>query len=360
MSNLTLCGYALADVRKSLVEAIDKRDRRASLRWTAELVATPAAVGSLWAAFWVAWSSGSESTTPLLLKQSWAGIYAAAHTHISSSDGGWRAFRNDPDVRSRAAEVTLRLMDQGRQTPVVWPTKEISLHDVGVIRNKKPTATSDGPAVMSAWIREDDSLELRQLAGHWLDAIEQGDLRTALSIMNWSLLAFASQGIPLPLKYSVRGPFTLPAKVRASPIWFWLKLGHASLVLRTSNSMLHPGWATLHTAIQEAFELHWKRWTAGDRMRILLAWTLQLRASFSQGLTDWSLRPVHLTHEIIDISYREIAAELANPQNAIHRAKSASTETALSDKEARAAANLRMEERMAEADAAVMAVMGLS
>ena len=47
----TLCGYAIVDVRKSLVEAIDRRDRRAAHRWAAELVATPAAVGSLWAAF---------------------------------------------------------------------------------------------------------------------------------------------------------------------------------------------------------------------------------------------------------------------------------------------------------------------
>ena len=358
----TLCGYAIVDVRKSLVEAIDRRDRRAAHRWAAELVATPAAVGSLWAAFWVAWASGSsEPTVPLLLKQSWAVIFTSAHTHLAAADSGWRGFRNDTDVRSRVAEVTVRLLDQGRQTPVVWPTKEISLHDVGVIRRKPSTATADGPVVMSVWIREDDAFELRQLAGHWLDAIEGGDIRTALSIMSWSLLPFTAQGIPFPLKCGVRGHYSLPVKVRSSPIWFWLKIGHASFVLRTGagSTSLHPGWATLHTAMYDAFELHWKRWTANDRMRVLLAWTLQLRASFSPALRDWSLRPIHMTSESIDMPYREIATELANPQHAIHRTKVAGADAIATEKETRLANHRRIEEKMAAADAAVMSVMGL-
>lgn len=113
----TICGYALADVRKSLREAIDHRDRRAAHRWAAELVVTPGAVGSLWASYWLAWAAaqgaGSASPTiPILLKQTWSSITNAAHDL-----GDWAAFRNEPEIRACVAETTTRLLDQSRQTP---------------------------------------------------------------------------------------------------------------------------------------------------------------------------------------------------------------------------------------------------
>ena len=80
----TITGYALGDVRRSLRDAIDRGDIRAAARWTAELVATPAAVGSLWASYWVAWAAaagGASPTLPILLRQNWEDIRVGAQTH---------------------------------------------------------------------------------------------------------------------------------------------------------------------------------------------------------------------------------------------------------------------------------------
>ena len=154
----TICGYELVDVRRSLRDAIDQRNRRAANRWTAELVATPGAVGSLWASYWLAWVDGAP-TLPILLRQSWATVEAAAQGH-----GDWVAFRNDPDVRAAAAEMTTRLLNQPRPTPVVWPTKEITLYDIGVIHEQTVPAAADSRAVMSVWKRGEDDMEIRILA----------------------------------------------------------------------------------------------------------------------------------------------------------------------------------------------------
>ena len=142
----TICGYGLADVRKTLRESIDRRDRRAAQRWTAELVATPGAVGSLWASYWMAWAAaGSVSPTlPILLKQDWTMIATKAQELQD-----WTAFRNDAIVRARTAEMTTRLLEQPRQTPVIWPSKEITLYDVGNMRSASPPVATDGPVVLT-------------------------------------------------------------------------------------------------------------------------------------------------------------------------------------------------------------------
>lgn len=359
----TLCGYGLADVRKSLCDAVDRRDKRAAQRWTAELVATPGAVGSLWAAYWLTWATaqgaGSASPTiPILLKQTWATVAAAAHEHMNAG-GGWPAFRNDPEIRAIASEQTLRLLGQARQTPVVWPTKELTLYDVGNMRQANPPVSADGPIVLKVWQRDDDSVELRNMAGRWLDAIQSGDLRAALSIIAWTLMPMTQQGLALPLKCAERGPAILPAKARGSPLWFWLEVGRAALVHRCADEGLHRGWPTMHAAIAEAFRLHYKRWSASERMRMLLAWTLQIRASFlPQQESLWAADAVHQTLAVIDLPYKEIAAELADPDAPIMR-PAATTPTMTAKEEKRAAAE-RAEAKMAEADALIMASLGLN
>jgi hypothetical protein len=119
-----------------------------------------------------------------------------------------------------------------------------------------------------------------------------------------------------------------------------------------SRPHLHKGWLTMHNAVADAFRVHYKRWTTVERMRILLAWVLQIRASMTQQPESiWTAAPLNQTVEEIDLPYKEIAAELADP-NAILRQnqKKQKEETQKS----------KSESKMAEADAAVMAALGLS
>jgi hypothetical protein len=359
-TNETLCGYRLADVRRSLRDAIDRGDRRAAARWTAELVATPAAIGSLWAAYWVAWATaagGPSPTMPILLSQSWGTITEGAHHHMTAAAmtgvPGWQAFRNDPEVRAVAAETTTRLLGLPRQTPVVWPNKEIVLYDVDAMRATPVPAAADAPYVLSIWQRDDDSLELRLMAGRFIAALERGELRTALSAVAWSMLTTTQ----VDLKIGERGPSTLTPKQRASPIWYWLEIGRSYLL---SRSGLHRGWPTAQRAIHDAFKLHWRRWTATERMRVLLAWILQVRAAMTpQPETLWVAPPLRLLTTEIDLPYQEIAAELADPEAPIRPATEAPA-APLTEKEQKRQAAAAMEAKMAEADAKIMAMMGIA
>ena len=353
---MTLCGYEIADVRRSFRDAVDRGDRRAAYRWTAELVATPGAVGSLWASYWLAWAAvagGPSPTLPILLRQGWDGIVAAAHKH----SGLWREFRNDPDVRTQAADTTTRLLDLPHQTPVVWPSKEIMLYDVSTLRDTVVPAQSDGSVVMTVWKRGEDSMDLRLMAGHFIAALERGELRMALSAISWSLLpAHIASG---EVKVASRGPSTLTAKQQASPIWFWLELGRILLNNRVSSVGLHRGWPTAHRAIHEAFRTHWRRWTAADRLRILLAWVLQLRAALQREPHPeslWVANPFTLTLSEIDRPYQEIAAELAHPDAVLFKNDKIPVAPVIDSKKAAAE---RAEARMAEADAKIMAMLGL-
>jgi hypothetical protein len=359
-ANESLCGYTLPDVRRSLRDAIDRGDRRAAARWTAELVATPAAIGSLWASYWVAWATaagGPSPTTPILLRQTWETITEGAHHHLTAQAvtgvPGWSAFRNDPEVRAIAAETTTRLLGLPRQTPVVWPNKEIILYDVDGLRAAPVPAAADSPHVLSVWNREEDGLELRLMAGRFLAALERGELRSALSAVAWTLLP----ATVAELKIGERGPTTLTPKQRASPIWYWLEIGRAYLNSRTG---LHRGWPTAHRAIADAFRLHWRRWSATERMRVLLAWILQIRATMTpQPETLWVAPPLQLLTTEIDIPYREIAAELADPEAPIRPATEAPA-VPLTEKELKRQAAAAMEEKMAAADAKIMAMMGMA
>jgi len=292
-----------------------------------------------WAA---AQGAGSASPTiPILLKQSWSSIANAAH----DLGGDWTAFRNEPEIRACVTETTTRLLDQSRQTPVVWPTKEITLYDVANMRSASPPVATDGPAVMSTWQRNGDAMELRMMGGHFLTSLESGDLRGALSAVAWALMPQ-----PQPLKCAERGPTALPAKARASPLWFWLELGAQWFRQRQG---IHRGWPTMHAAITEAFRNNYKRWTATERMRMLLAWTLQLRASLlPQQESLWTAPPVQQQLTDIDLPYKEIAAELANPNTVILKTP-VGQKKELSQKS-------RSEAKMAEADAAIMAALGIT
>jgi hypothetical protein len=195
------------------------------------------------------------------------------------------------------------------------------------------------------------------MAGRFLAALEAGDIRTALSAVAWTLLPPAQQALTQPFRVADRGPPALPMKMRTSPFWFWLDLGKALLAERGSSTTIHRGWYSMHQAIHAAFRDHFKRWTASERMRLLLAWILQIRATYvaePQGL--WTADAMTQTLVEIDLPYKEIAAELANPQDqVIQQGRAPDPET-----ESKKAKQSRLAARMAESEAAVMAAMGLT
>jgi len=347
---------------------IDRRDGRAAYRWTAELVATPAAVGSLWASYWLAWTVGAGPSLAILLQQGWVDIVDAAKMH-TMTEGGWISFRNDPEVRGLTTELTTRLLGQVRHSPVVWPSKDIVLFDISTLRDGWAAGavppTTDSPALLSVWQRSEDAMDYRFLAGAWMDSLQRGDLRIALSAMLWTFLTPAQQGLikETPLKCAERGPATLPAKCRGSPLWFWLDVGGAILKARPT---LHRGWFTFHKAMVSAFREHYKRWTATERMKMLLAWVQQIRGSFQpQPESIWSAAAVTHTTADIDRPYQEIAAELADPESVIQHVdpylKGAGASGLLqsaADQKAEAAS--KTEAKMAAADAQIMAALGLT
>lgn len=356
----TTCGYELTDVRRTLRDAINIRDVRSANRWTAELVTTPGAIGSLWAAYWIAWAdaqgAGSISPTiPILLRQIWD-----CQVEIIKEFGGdWGDFRNNPKVRADCSEMTRRLLIQPRQTPVIWPTKEMILYDISVMRDSWKTgavpAEVDSQAILRTWQREDDSMDLRMMGGQWLHSIQRGDIRMALSAVAWTLFPTASQGLMIPLKCAERGPAVLTPKQRASPLWFWLDLGRSLLM---SRGDLHRGWVTMHNAIVDAMRTHYKRWTASERLKILLAWILQIRASFLPQPTNiWQAPAITQSTVDIDQPYQEISAELSDPDSAVY-GKPVETRVKV-DENSKKETAARIEAKLKDADAALLAMMGM-
>jgi hypothetical protein len=364
----TLCGYELTDVRKSLCDAINRRDSRSAYRWTAELIATPRALGSLFASYWQSWAiTQSHATIPILLKQTWELLTDS----IRQMDGDWAAFRNDPQIRRTAAEMTLRLIEQPRTSIIVWPTKDIILYDISQLRSRDVPVLADSPFVMDVWQRNEDVMDLRVMAGHFLTALESWDLRIALSIIAWSLMSPFQQGLAFPLKAAERGPAALPVGLRRSPLWFWFEIGgawirHDSVGRGHHDSGVgqkkHPGWLTAHTAIVTAMREHFKRWSITDRMRILLAWVLHLRNSVSvtSRSVDWSAPVLVLPDTEVDIPYKELAIEIANPDSLIsHEGGDDDDESPAAQKRRKAEQRRKAELKLAEADAEIFSAMGL-
>jgi len=367
------CGYELSDVRKTLSTAIERRDMRTAQRWTAELMTTDAAVGSLWAALWIAWATAQGAgdpnpVIPILLQQSWQRMLVAVETaalDAQSQTEFWASFRNNIDNRREAYELTARLVNQARQTPVIWPSKELVIYDVSCMRDSPIPADADSSVVLSVWERDAESMELRLMAGRWLAALRSGELRAALSAVAWTLMPPVTQASSSghQLKISERGPGALPAKARQSAIWFWLALGKSVL---TSIRDLHRGWLTLHNAITDAFGQHWKRWTAADRMRILLAWILQIRAALHKTSVLWEAPALNILSADLDLPYKEVASELqADTMQGIKLSKkdakvAKATKESKETKESKTTHQKNIEARLAEADSAIFAALGIT
>jgi hypothetical protein len=202
------------------------------------------------------------------------------------------------------------------------------------------------------------------MAGRFIAAIESGDLRSGLSAVAWSFIPQK----PLPLKCAERGPASITAKMRASPLWFWLELGGNWLRNRPVPGIEnHAGWQTMHASVAAAFRDHYKRWTPVDRMKLLLCWILQLRASMVPGTTSWTASPIHIHPSEVDLPYKEIAAELADPDSVLRRnqhkgggsGNGDGSEGGSEDKDDEKSRKARSEKKMAEADAIVLASYGM-
>lgn len=346
MSLHTTCGYDLAEVRKSLREAIGRRDRRAANRWAAELVVTPGAIGSLWASYWLACEASTDGnpTLPILFGQTWTTLVQKAQACAAD----WAQFRNDESVRRAVAELTCRLLEYPRQSMPSLPAKEVALYDVSTVLEKISPASADSAVVLSIWSRNHDSMELRQLAGHWIDAIQTGELRLALSILVWSLLPSTK------LKCGPRGPKQIPATAKSSPMWFWFSLGSSFLKAKG----VHPGWLTFHDMTVEAMTDHYRRWSPTERLKILAFWTLNLRACLSSKET-WSIKAVPLTTEEIDLPYKEIATELASKHVSQSQTSTTSKTQTQTPKDEKTSKETKLAQKMKDADDTVLAMLGV-
>ena len=354
MPHKTLCGYELPDVRKSLREAIGRRDRRAAHRWAAELVATPGAIGSLWASFWLSCETSMDGnpTFPILLSQKWAELVDTA-TRLA---GDWAAFRNDETVRKTVMDITIRLLDYNRQAIITWPSKEVALYDVSTTLEKVSPPTADSPVVTSVWSRNHDCMELRQLAGHWIEALSRGDIRIALSIVLWTMLPTTK------IKCGPRGP---PSS-RTGAMWYWFSIG--SSLLKSLGA--HPGWLTMHDVTIEAMTEHYKRWSSTERLKILLFWIIQIKAAMvrSNDTTLWSIKSVQMTVEEIDLPYKEIAVEFSNQGAPVIQAPPVvQAPPAGQKKEPKPTKSKKQEsgeakimEKINEGDSQIMALLGIS
>jgi hypothetical protein len=95
-------------------------------------------------------------------------------------------------------------------------------------------------------------------------------------------------------------------------------------------------------------------------MRILLAWILQIYATYtSQPDSLWIAPAVQQRAAEIDLPYKEIAAELADPMAAVIKEEKAPT-PAMTAKDEKRAAAARAQAKQADADAQVLKMMGLS
>jgi hypothetical protein len=235
-------------------------------------------------------------TFPILLSQKWTELVDTAKRLA----GDWAAFRNDETVRKTVMDITIRLLDYNRQAIITWPSKEVALYDVSTTLEKVSPPTADSPVVTSVWSRNHDCMELRQLAGHWIEALSRGDIRIALSIVLWTMLPTTK------IKCGPRGP---PSS-RTGAMWYWFSIG--SSLLKSLGA--HPGWLTMHDVTVEAMTDHYKRWSSTERLKILLFWIIQIKAAMvrSNDTTLWSIKSVHMTVEEIDLPYKEIAVEFSN------------------------------------------------
>ena len=107
---------------------------------------------------------------------------------------------------------------------------------------------------------------------------------------------------------------------------------------------------------------HFKRWSITDRMRILLAWALHLRNSVSvtSRTVEWSAPVLVLPDTEVDIPYKELAIEIANPDSLIsHEGGDDDDESPAAQKRRKAEQRRKAELKLAEADAEIFSAMGL-
>jgi hypothetical protein len=112
----------------------------------------------------------------------------------------------------------------------------------------------------------------------------------------------------------------------------------------------------MHDDIVAAVTDHYKRLSANDRLRIVLFWILQLRASIldGEGQGLWSIKSVTVSD--VDLPYKEIAAEIAGGASVQQEVEKQSKKTEKTEKQAQQS---KMEEKMKVADEQIMALLGI-
>jgi len=107
----------------------------------------------------------------------------------------------------------------------------------------------------------------------------------------------------------------------------------------------------MHDVTVEAMNDQYKRFSSVDRLRIMLFWTMQIKASLTSKET-WSIKPVEISVGEIDLPYKEIVNEILSPTHVPVTKKVADPETKESKKS-------KLDQQMKEADDQVLAMLGI-
>jgi uncharacterized membrane protein YcgQ (UPF0703/DUF1980 family) len=107
----------------------------------------------------------------------------------------------------------------------------------------------------------------------------------------------------------------------------------------------------------EAMTDHYRRWSPTERLKILAFWTFNLRASLSSK-ESWSIQPVTLTTEEIDLPYKEIAAELAG-KNSLNQQVTQTQTQKQTPKDEKASKESKLSQKMKDADDTILAMLGI-
>ena len=108
----------------------------------------------------------------------------------------------------------------------------------------------------------------------------------------------------------------------------------------------------MHDVTVEAMTDHYKRWSSVDRLRIMLFWTMQIKAALTSKET-WSIKPVEITVAEIDLPYKEIANEIHSP--VAHTVKQPE-KSIPADPESK---KTKLSEQMKKADEQILAMLGV-
>jgi len=220
----TLCGYAWADVVRSLVKAIGSADMIRAQRWAAELVCSELGLGRLEAALFQAWAIHVNSALP-----GWCQLWYTTIEQIrgfwSKSGGDIKAVRNTPIVRQIVAEAVAILVIAAKKPLPELPTSADVFREAETTRTRLRAGGGAGDQRITrlVWVPSSDGADLRTIGNELEASIRTLQKPRMLFWIAW-ILTLDTQTEAPPAKE--RGPAHLPIKQRKSLFWYATTLLH--------------------------------------------------------------------------------------------------------------------------------------